>query len=151
MGKKQQSSRHAPTAWRCSGYTLLQMILVLLVVTTISVVSLRSLEAQKIELAAQTTMKMALQHYELVQKEAVLRQQNCEVQFYGNVIKFLTPGRSATTFVLPAATRFTDADTLRILKDSGAVEPTIVTLRTPRKLIQIRFQLGSGQYVYEEI
>lgn len=151
MRKKTEFFSHISQAFLRSGYTLLQMILVLLIVTTISIVSLRLLEAEKIELEAQATMKMALQQYELVQKEAVLRQQNCEVHFVGNVITFWIPGRQATIFLLPEETYFTERDTLRILKDSGAVDPTTVTLQTPQKLIQIRFQLGSGQYVYEEI
>lgn len=133
-----------------SGFTLLQMILILTVVGVITVASIQ-INQVKTELDAKATVASMLSHYEFIQKEAILHQQQCIIRFRRNQIEFGDLGCEPATFTLPEGSYIPNGNTLYMLKSGSLDQLDTISIVTPGKTLQIRFQMGSGQYVYEEL
>lgn len=137
--------------WQRSGFTLLESLLVLFIVLTISLLSYTSLHQQTIDYEATITLQAAFNYYQFIQKRAVLKGENYEMRIHDQMIDFLPfpdQSRFRRTYELPAGYHFYSTKRVKIYGQQ-TIAPIRIALQTPTGRKEITIQLG-GQYVFKE-
>ncbi|MCY7730849.1 prepilin-type N-terminal cleavage/methylation domain-containing protein [Aerococcus urinaeequi] len=138
---------------RKSGFTLLEMILVLFALSLSLILAVPYAKDAIIRYESKVMMRNVMQHFEYVHKMTIVRKGIHFVTFSGNTVEYradlLRPSPVDTTFVFPKESKFVHYKRFEF-STSGTVGPQTITLRTPTKDYAIVYQFSGGRYVIEE-
>ncbi|MDO4670611.1 MAG: prepilin-type N-terminal cleavage/methylation domain-containing protein [Aerococcus sp.] len=132
------------------GFTLIQMLLVLGIVSLLMTATTMEVERAKNRIALQTTVDTVMQEYEHVRKQAMVEGESYLLYFYKQRVIYycrsIDPNSKVFEYEFPTGVSAYPNRYLHIRGGSGYLEPMTVTFTgADHAQIQLSFQLG-GEY-----
>ncbi|PKY90973.1 hypothetical protein CYJ27_06865 [Aerococcus christensenii] len=134
------------------GFTLLEMILVLIVVGVKMLVTVKGCQHFKAEFEIRNSVQEITQAYELAQKKAILCGKYYWIDFGHYQVQVRTVSESNARVIervisLPKGAKIPRGGYIKIHPLTGYIKPTTIDIDYPNGLYSLKIQLGVGKYV----